>query len=115
MHELAIAESIMREVSAIAVSEGIMCVVRLTLVIGELSGVDKESLSFALPFAAENTVLSGAEFVFEEEPAVVECSKCGARSAAEFPLVACAACGAGYVERAGGGGLEIKSMEFEDV
>ena len=112
---MAIAESITREVDAIAASEGIARVVRLTLVIGELSGVDKESLSFALPFAAEGTVLAGTEFVFEDEPAVVECSKCGARSAAEFPLVACPACGAGNVEIVWGGGLEIKSMEFENV
>jgi len=115
MHELAIAESIVRETEEILAEGSGGRVVRLSLVIGEISGVDKDALSFALPFAAEGTPLEGAEFDIDIERAEAACRVCGSKGACGFPLAACAACGSPDVEISGGTGLVIKSMELKDV
>lgn len=112
---MAIAESIVREAEFFLAESGGAQASRLTIVIGEFSGVDEEALSFALPFASEGTRLAGAEFDFEKERADAECRVCGSKQACVFPLAVCASCGSSDVEVSGGTGLVIKSMELNDV
>lgn len=112
---MAIAESILDEAVAALPKNAETSVERLILIVGELSGVDKDALSFALPFAAEGTPLEGAEFEFETERAEAKCRTCGVGTDCEFPIAACAECGSLDVQVLGGKGLIIKSMELKNV
>ena len=65
MHELGMATALVEQVEEIARREGAARIVRIELVVGDLSGVDREALEFAFPFAAERTAAEGAILVFE--------------------------------------------------
>lgn len=113
MHELSIAQSVVDQVTDAARKEKAVRVVTITLAIGALSGVERESLEFAFPLAAEGTLAADAHLVIEEVPARLTCRACHAETDFEVPMVACSKCGSGDIEVSGGRDLIIKSVELE--
>jgi hydrogenase nickel incorporation protein HypA/HybF len=65
MHELGMATALVEQVEEIARREGAARIVRIELVVGDLSGVDREALEFVFPFAAERTAAEGATLAIE--------------------------------------------------
>jgi hydrogenase nickel incorporation protein HypA/HybF len=65
MHELGMATALVEQVEEIARREGAARIVRIELVVGDLSGVDREALEFVFPFAAERTAAEGAVLAIE--------------------------------------------------
>jgi len=115
MHELALAESLRNEIEIIVKRDNLSSIVSVTLIVGELSGVDVDALSFALPFVAEGTVMDGAEFIYEKVKAEIKCKSCGKVSFPEIPLVFCLYCNSCDVEYIAGKDFIIKSLEVNDV
>lgn len=115
MHELALAESLKDEIEIIAEKEKFSIIKAVTLTVGELSGVDIDALSFALPFVAEGTILEGAEFTYNREKAEIKCRNCGKSSNPEIPIVICQFCDSVDVEYVAGKDFIIKSLEVDDV
>ena len=113
MHELSIAQSVIEQVTETARKEKAVRVVTITLAIGVLSGVERESLEFAFPLAADGTLAAGAHLIIEEVPARFACRACHAETDFEMPMVACPTCGSGEVEVSGGRDLIIQSVELE--
>ena len=113
MHELSIAQSVIEQVEVVARREKAVRVLTVTLTIGALSGVERESLEFVFPMAAEGTLAEKAALAVEEVPARLTCRACRAESDARMPLLACGKCGSGDVEISGGRDLFIKSVELE--
>lgn len=68
MHELGMATALVEQVEEVARREGAARIVRIELVVGDLSGVDREALEFVFPFAAERTVAEGATLAIEVVP-----------------------------------------------
>lgn len=68
MHELGMATALVEQVEEIARREGAVRVVRIELVVGDESGVDREALEFVFPFAAERTAAEGATLAIEIVP-----------------------------------------------
>jgi hydrogenase nickel incorporation protein HypA/HybF len=111
MHELAIAEGIVCLVGEAAPDEK---VVTVTVEIGALSGISMEALRFALPLAAEDTLLRHAEFELIEAPGRARCESCG-RNFAVSSLYAPCICGSARTTILTGQELSVRSIEVEET
>lgn len=85
----------------------------LRMKVGALSGVEAESLRFALEICARGTRAEGAEVVIERLPARGMCRSC--RGAWDFEIgdTQCPACGSPEVELHGGDDLRVESFDME--
>jgi hydrogenase nickel incorporation protein HypA/HybF len=109
VHELAIAESVLRIVCAHA---GERKVTRVELKVGHLRQVVPSALTFAFGLVAEGTVAEGAELAIEDVPAAGRCRACASESVlADFPLQ-CARCGGLDLELIAGEELLVDSLEL---
>jgi len=93
MHELAVCQALIRQVSQIAAEKGASAVNSIELSIGPLSGVEPPLLASAFTIARQGTVASSAELRIESGPVVVECRSCGARSEVQSNRLLCGQCG----------------------
>jgi len=80
MHELAICQALIGEVTAVARSEHATSVSDIFVSVGPLSGVEHPLMQNAFPLAAAGTVASEAILHLEAMPVRVACSKCGKES-----------------------------------
>jgi len=110
MHELAIAESVVRIAGAHARGRRVT-VVRVAA--GHLRQVVPDALAFAFELVAVGTAVEGARLELREVPARVACQACGTESEQDgFPL-ACRACGAFDVAVVAGEELLVEELEIE--
>lgn len=93
MHELSICLALIEQVDRIARERNARTVSRIVVELGPLSGVDASLLLHAYPLAAAGTVAEDAELDIEASGIVVQCSSCGARSAATPNRLLCSNCG----------------------
>lgn len=76
MHEVSIINNVIEIVLMKAEENKLKSIDKITLKIGELSGVMKESLMFAFQGISKETILENAELVIERVKATGECSNC---------------------------------------
>ncbi|MBK5271828.1 MAG: hydrogenase maturation nickel metallochaperone HypA [Bacteroidia bacterium] len=76
MHELSIAQSILAIAENSAPKNSNAVVTGVNLQIGELSGIEIETLEFALSIIKENTVLQKADVNIEIIKGEAQCSDC---------------------------------------
>jgi hydrogenase nickel incorporation protein HypA/HybF len=111
VHELAIAESVVRIAERHADGRQ---VTKVYLKVGHLRQVVPSALAFGFELVAQETSVEGAELVLEEVPATGKCRACGSESRLEsFPLQ-CKACGGFDLEIVAGEELYVESLEMED-
>jgi hydrogenase nickel incorporation protein HypA/HybF len=91
MHEYAIVSELVRQVEEEARRAGAGSVTRVTVAIGELSGVERDLLATAYEVFREATVCAGAQLSLRAVPAVWSCEVCAASIAPGSPLT-CPAC-----------------------
>lgn len=113
MHELSLAESMVRELISYIEKEEIKKVISVTVVMGEFSGVQKEPFEFAFPIVIEGTILEGCKLNIEHQPGVVKCSDCGKDTQLDIMFVKCSNCESRNVKFIHGKEFLIKSMEIE--
>ncbi len=112
MHELSIAESIVRIADRHAAGRR---VTKVELKVGHLRQVVPSALEFAFELVAQGTAVEGAELTMQEVPAAGVCRRCGSESLLEgFPF-ACAACGGLDLEVIQGEELLVDSLELEEA
>ena len=111
MHELSIAESVVRIASKHAAGRRVAVV---HVKVGHLRQVVPSALEFAFELLIEGTALDGAELAIEAVPAAGVCRECGAESTVSaFPL-ACARCGGLDMEVTAGEELLVEELEIEE-
>jgi hydrogenase nickel incorporation protein HypA/HybF len=111
MHELALADSVVRIACAHARGRRVL---KVDLKVGHLRQVVPSALEFAFGLVAEGTEAEGAELGMELVPAAGRCRACGADTPLpELPL-RCAACGGLDVEVLHGEELLVDSLEIEE-
>jgi hydrogenase nickel incorporation protein HypA/HybF len=93
MHELAICQALIGEVSAIANSSQANSVTDIYVSVGPLSGVEGRLMHNAFPVAAAGTVASNSTLHLEQAPVRVRCNECGAETEAAANRLTCARCG----------------------
>lgn len=109
VHELAISEAIVTEVSERMAGS---VVLRVVLEIGRLSAVEPEAVRFCFALAAKGTIVEGATLDIVEIPAVARCRSCRSLIDVEDFLVAtCPRCGGATSDLVTGQELRIRSVE----
>lgn len=112
MHELSIAESVVR--IAVQQADG-RRVGKVCMKVGHLRQVSPSALAFSFELVAEGTPVEGAELEVEEIPVTGRCRECGSESQlADFPLQ-CRACGDSSLQILCGEELLVESLELEEV
>jgi len=91
MHEYSIVQALVERVGAEARARKAMGVHRLSIRVGELSGVDVELLTTAYETFRERTICEGAPLDVRTIPARWECPACG-RAIPRGERLACPAC-----------------------
>ncbi|MBR1729904.1 MAG: hydrogenase maturation nickel metallochaperone HypA [Selenomonadaceae bacterium] len=76
MHEMAITEGILKIAFDYADQNHSTKINKITLKIGEMSGVEIEALNLAFEVLTKNTIAENAELIINRVPIVGECNKC---------------------------------------
>jgi hydrogenase nickel incorporation protein HypA/HybF len=111
MHELGITRNIVAIVADAAKGRKVR---RVTLEVGELSGVMTDAIAFCFDVVAQGTVLEGATLDILTVRGRARCTACGAEFETATLYTPCA-CGSRQAERLRGEELNIKTMELEEA
>ena len=109
LHEMSIAESVLDALRTEAVLLPGTRVTRAGLRIGELSGVEEQSLRFCLDAVAPQIA-----FEFEHSPWTRRCRVCGEIFRVLDAQPACSLCGSADTEGAGGDEIDLMFVELEE-
>jgi hydrogenase nickel incorporation protein HypA/HybF len=112
MHELSIAESIVRIADRHAAGRPVY---RVDVKVGHLRQVVPSALEFAFELVAQGTAVEGAELMMETVPAAGRCRECDVETELpDFPFH-CPRCGGFDIEVTRGEELVVDSLELEEA
>jgi hydrogenase nickel incorporation protein HypA/HybF len=113
MHEMSITQSLLEIALRHAEQADARRIIRLNLVIGELSSIVDDSIQFYWDIVSRDTIAEKSELHFERVPGTLRCLGCSHT----FPLngrdYACPVCGERQVVAAGGDEFRLESIEVE--
>jgi hydrogenase nickel incorporation protein HypA/HybF len=116
MHELSIAQAVVRETEKRLREAGVRPasarVVRVR--VGDLSGADPKALEGAFAALLPTTALAGARAEVVRDPARVVCPACGVVDAGEPFRIECPKCGGAPERIEGGRDVTVESVEVDD-
>ena len=121
MHEVSVVTSLVDAVIAELQKYNVIKVNSVTVVIGDLTNLGEEQMSFAYDIVTQG----GSEFIVEHEPIELECWDCGYKGPANvltdpdfdthsIPILACPECG-GKVTVTSGQSCMVKCMDIEEA
>ena len=113
MHELAVSQALIVEVSAIARRRHAAAVTDIHVGIGPLSGVEAELLLDAFPIAAAGTVAAAAALHLRQSAVRVQCDACGQETAAKANRLLCGQCGDWRTTLVSGDELLLERVELK--
>ena len=93
MHEISLAEEILRIVESSSICKRFLKVKSLTLAVGDLAGVEPVALEFALTHIAEGTLLEGAVIRLNQISGSGYCAPCDVRVRIDYIQSPCPHCG----------------------
>jgi hydrogenase nickel incorporation protein HypA/HybF len=114
MHELSLADGIVRLVQAAAQRERFASVATLRLEAGALAGVEVQALRFALDAIVPGTCLEGAQIQIERPPGLAWCDACAAEVEIESRADPCPRCGGTPIKITGGSSLRVLDLLVRD-
>lgn len=114
MHETGIALEVLRVAAETARGEGARRVTRIWLRVGRWSGVEAETLRFALEALAEGPMLEGCAVEIEAVEPAFECGGCGEAFTGESHLTPCPRCGGREGRLVAGDELTLARLEVDD-
>ncbi|HRY32017.1 MAG TPA: hydrogenase maturation nickel metallochaperone HypA [Bacteroidales bacterium] len=113
MHELTIAAEIADLVTENAMKEGVLLVTAVHIEVGAFSGVDVDSLAFALELSVKDTIMEKAVIQITRVSGEAECRACGTVFALEDLFMAsCPGCGSTGFHLLSGRQLRLLSVEI---
>lgn len=112
MHEQSIVNFLLTEAVSKAGKEKAGRILSIKLVVGELTGVEKDAVIFYFGFLAKNTMAEGASLEFEYTKAQLRCRECDIIFPKERSDFICPQCNKKVIEIVGGRELYIESMEI---
>ena len=113
MHEQSIVESLLALALENAEKEKASKILRIYLVVGELSGVVEEAVNFYFTLLSRDTIAAHASLFFMRTPVQVRCHNCSTVFDPENLDFHCPNCKGQQIEIIGGRELYIESMEVE--
>jgi len=115
MHEVSLAEGILRIVESAARANGAARVSTVTLEIGALAHVEPRALAFCFDAVIRGTVAEGATLVFDTVPGLAWCMPCGERVPLQHLGDACPHCGSYQLQVVGGEEMRVKEIAIADA
>ncbi|MEJ8542767.1 hydrogenase maturation nickel metallochaperone HypA [Methanothermobacter wolfeii] len=119
MHELSMADAIVRTVIDAAEKNDAVEVLEVTVEIGQMTLLNPEQIKFMLDVLSEDTILEGARFNIEVVPVEIECT-CGYEGAVDTdelnhlaPVVSCPSCGGHEFHVRAGRECNVKNIKIE--
>ena len=113
MHELAICQALLEQVTALAQVRQATIVTDIHVGIGPLSGVEASLLQGAFPIAAAGTLARAASLHLRRTAVRVRCEECGAETEARANRLLCAECDNWRTTLIGGDELLLERVEME--
>jgi len=113
MHELGITENIINITVAKAGEAQASKVVKINLVVGELSGFVPDCIQFYFDTLSKDTIAQGAILHFESVPTQLRCRDCSTIFPPQDTLWTCPECKGRSIEICKGRELYIESVEVE--
>ena len=113
MHEMALAESILKISLECASANTAKSVSKIGLVIGKMSGVETEALEFSFHLLAKGTAADGADLDIKRSPLIAKCDKCGTEQQLENYNFFCPKCTDGVLKIISGRELQVSYVEVE--
>ena len=112
MHEMSLAMNILEIAAEQARAADARVINRIEIEVGELAGVELESLRFCFT-AARRGPAAAAELVVHEIEGRARCADCGAEPKLEMPVALCPACGSLGLEILQGSELRVRSLNVD--
>ena len=113
MHEQSIVASLLSTALKNAEKERASKILRICLVVGELSGVEEEAVNFYFGFVSKNTIAAEASIAYRHVPVELRCRKCETVFRPEKYDLHCPHCREQQVDIVAGRELYIDSLEVE--
>lgn len=113
MHELPVAESLLRTAVEHAERAGARRITDLYLVLGEFSSIVDDSIAFYWDIISEDTIAQGAALHFQRVPARMRCTDCAHEYHPSDVQLACPACGSSRIRVLEGEEFYLDSIEVE--
>lgn len=125
MHEVSVVTGIVDAVIAELSKYRLERVNSVTVLIGDLTNLGEEQMTFAYEIVTRGTVLEGSELVIERIPVEVACASCGYTGPVRMltdpdyeshsiPVLSCPECG-GSIKVVRGMECAVKCMDIEEV
>lgn len=111
MHELGLCDALLRMVRDIAVQEELTQVQKLTLEIGELSGVVPAYMSDCWTAVVDGTEFQATELVIETTPGVARCLDCEQEFRIDLRSMRCPFCRSEKLMPISGNDMTLKEIE----
>lgn len=115
MHEISLVQNLLQQLRDIARENKASRVLRVTMLIGPLSGVVVDSFTFGFDILArEDDLFRDATLDIVVPPAIFRCSSCGHQEETDGERPeCCAACGDRIIIAHGGDDLILQQVEME--
>ncbi len=120
MHELSMADGILKAVISNAEQNGATEVTEVTIEIGKLALLNPEQVKFMLGVLSEDTIAKDANFAMVEIPIEIKCKECGYIGLADgddldhyAPMVECPKCENKVIEITNGKDCIVKNIVIE--
>ncbi|MDQ2089736.1 hydrogenase maturation nickel metallochaperone HypA [Marimonas arenosa] len=111
MHEMALAEGVLRICEDHARRAGADKVVAVWLEVGALSHVDPDALAFSFTAVVKGTLADGARLEIARLPGRAWCHDCGQAVPVKSLVDACPECGGYKLQVTAGEDMRVKEME----
>ncbi len=113
MHELPVAESVLKIALRYAEHEKATRITDLYLVIGQLSSIVDDSVQFYWDIISRDTIAERAVLHFERVPMQMLCLDCARAYHPQPGTLACPHCGSSQVQVTGGDEFRLESIGIE--
>ena len=114
MHELAIAESIIKTVLDEAERQKLGHIRRISVRVGALTDIVPDALQFGFEAASTDTELQETELEINTVPVAGKCRNCGRDFEVEEHIFVCPGCESFDIETTRGDELDIEYIEVDD-
>jgi len=113
MHEISIAQNILKTVKKYIISKNILSVNKIVVSLGVLSGVQKDSLVYSFGLIPKDKLFANTELVVHENSLVVYCTHCDKEtSIIDSYILKCSTCGNLTKNIVKGKELTIDTIEY---
>ena len=111
MHELGLTDALLRMVRDVVKKEELTHVEKITLEIGELSGVVPRYMTDCWEAVIDGTEYQDTKLVIETVPGIASCMDCDEEFRIDVNSMRCPFCGGGKLAPVSGKDMELKEIE----